>query len=98
MNLPQFNDKVLLRPTRSTPIDDTGSDDFATFFLRPTRLPDSKSVKNFFLMRPMKRSHGLDLLPENYHYTRYLRGNTHNPFWVRPTRSTPFWIRPTRSV
>jgi len=83
VNLPKFrsNNKFFWRPTRSTP---TQESDLATFFLRPT-----KSNKNFFLMRPMKRNQNQnqDSNPENYHH-RYLRTNIQNPFWMRPTRST----------
>ena len=83
VNLPKFrsNNKFFWRPTRSTP---TQESDLATFFLRPT-----KSNKNFFLMRPMKRNQNQnqDSNPENYHH-RYLRTNVQNPFWMRPTRST----------
>ena len=48
---PRFrsNEKFFWRPTRSTATDVTN------FLIRPTRLPQSKTVKNFFLMRPMKR-------------------------------------------
>ena len=52
VSTPRFrsNEKFFWRPTRST------ANDVTNFLIRPTRLPESKTVKNFFLMRPMKRN------------------------------------------
>ena len=87
VSTPRFrsNEKFFWRPTRSTATDVTN------FLIRPTRLPQSKTVKNFFLMRPMKRDNenqnGISTA-ENQKLHRYLRNNVQKPFWLRPTRAT----------
>merc|ERR1711956_177386 len=87
MSTPRFrsNEKFFWRPTRSTATDVTN------FLIRPTRLPQSKTVKNFFLMRPMKRDNENQdgkSTTENQKLHRYLRNNVQKPFWLRPTRAT----------
>ena len=88
VSTPRFrsNEKFFWRPTRSTATDVTN------FLIRPTRLPQSKTVKNFFLMRPMKRNINQDQQnveePTTEKLQRYLRNNVQKPFWIRPTRAT----------
>ena len=87
VSTPRFrsNEKFFWRPTRST------ANDVTNFLIRPTRLPESKTVKNFFLMRPMKRDNENQdekSTTENQKLHRYLRDNVQKPFWLRPTRAT----------
>ena len=87
VSTPRFrsNEKFFWRPTRSTATDVTN------FLIHPTRLPQSKDVKNFFLMRPMKRTINQDQNveePTTEKLQRYVRNNVQKSFWIRPTWAT----------